>query len=162
MPRVRKHVALTAFFRLVYDPTKMSEAQQERLIRDGKPVICAPDGGGSDLFVTPEVEDLIFVKHRYSAFSNEAFCSLLRERSITTIAVVGVDTHICVEGTIRQGHDLGYRMVVLSDLVATRQSELVRHENSLSLCGRYFALVIASDVFLGVLHDEKTIAERQL
>lgn len=95
--------------------------------------------------------DLVFTKHRYSAFSDHQFRLLLRERSITTIVTIGVDTHICVEGTVRQGYDLGYRMIVLSDLVATRQSELARHENSLALCGRYFALVLESDSFIELL-----------
>src|SRR5256885_13398483 len=40
--KVRGKVSLVAFFQLVYDPGKMSESQRERLIRDGKPIICAP------------------------------------------------------------------------------------------------------------------------
>lgn len=154
LPQVRPNLALTAFFRLVYDPDKMSEAQQERLIRNGKPVICAPGSAGSELFIAPAGGDLSFTKHRYSAFSNERFRHLLSERSITTVAVVGVDTHICVEGTVREGYDLGYRMVVLSDLVATRRSESARHDNSLALCERYFALVLDSDAFLHLMRQK--------
>jgi ureidoacrylate peracid hydrolase len=67
---------------------------------------------------------------------------------ITTVAVAGVDTHICVEGTVRHGYDIGYRMLVLSDLVGTRQSELSRHEAALALCERYFGLTLQSDRFL--------------
>ena len=158
LPRVRGELAITAFFRLVYDPGQMSEAQQERLMRNGRPVICAPEGTGTDLFIAPAPGDLIFEKHRYSAFSNEQFRRLLRDRSITTVVVVGVDTHICVEGTVRQGYDLGYRMVVLSDLTATRQSEFARHENSLALCERYFAITIASEEFLAMLRRRSTLA----
>ena len=148
LPRVRGIVDLIAFFRLVYEPAKMSEAQSERLLRDGKPIICAPGSAGSDLIVTPAKEDLVFTKHRYSAFSNQQFQEILRDRSITTVVVTGVDTHICVEGTVRHGYDLGYRMLVLSDLVATRKSEFARHENSLALCERYFGLTITSSTFL--------------
>jgi len=152
LPRVRKEIAFTAFFRLVYDPNEMSESQQERLIRNGLPVICIPGTRGADLSISPDPEDLVFAKHRYSAFSNDRFRQLLHERSIATIVTVGVDTHICVEGTVRQGYDLGYRMIVLSDLVATRQSESARHENSLALCGRYFALVLESNSFIDLLN----------
>jgi ureidoacrylate peracid hydrolase len=151
LPRVRGNVALIAFFQLVYDPVEMSESQRERLIRDGKSVICGPGSPGTDLCVPPAAGDFVFVKHHYSAFSNDALRRLLLAHSINTVAVVGVDTHICVEGTVRQGYDLGYRMVVLSDLVGTRRSEFARHENSLTLCERYFALVVASDVFRGTL-----------
>jgi nicotinamidase-related amidase len=69
------------------------------------------------------------------------------------VAVTGVDTHICVEGTIRHGYDLGYRMLVLSDLVGTRASEFARHENALALCERYFAIGLESGAFLNVVHD---------
>lgn len=154
LPRVRDKVSLVAFFQLIYDTEKMSESQRERLIRNGKAVILAPGDVGSELFIRPASSDLIFVKHRYSAFTNERFRQTLQERSITTVAVAGVDTHICVEGTVRQGYDLGYRMLVLSDLVATRASELTRHENSLALCERYFGLTLASDKFLDILQNQ--------
>jgi ureidoacrylate peracid hydrolase len=151
LPLVRGMVGLIAFFKLVYEPSDMSEAQQERLLQDGKPIICSAYGGGSDLVLAPTPGDYIFVKHRYSAFSNREFRNLLRERAITTVVATGVDTHICVEGSVRHGYDLGYRMLVLSDLVATRHSELARHKNSLALCDRYFALTIDSRKFIETL-----------
>jgi ureidoacrylate peracid hydrolase len=160
LPSVRARVGLIAFFRLLYSSEHMSEAQKERLLRNGKPIICSPSGGGSDLVITPTPGDYIFIKHRYSAFSNRQFRNLLRERLITTIAVTGVDTHICVEGTVRHGYDLGYRMVVLSDLVATRRSEFARHENSLALCERYFALTIDSNTFSDACHAKHKFIAR--
>jgi ureidoacrylate peracid hydrolase len=157
LPSIRGIVGLVAFFRLVYNLDDMSEAQKERLLRDGKPVICRPESEGSKLVITPALDDLTFVKHCYSAFSNEQFHNLLRQRLITTVAVTGVDTHICVEGTVRHGYDLGYRMLVLSDLVATRQSELARHENSLALCERYFALTIESSAFVEICEANRDL-----
>lgn len=152
LPSVRHSIAMTAFFRLEYEPSRMSEVQRERLLRNGRPIICAPASLGAELFVNPEPGDRIFTKYRYSAFSNEEFRELLRSQSIETVAVAGVDTHICVESTVRQGYDLGYRMLVLSDLVATRRSEFGRHENSLAVCERYFGLVIESTTFLTTLN----------
>ena len=151
LPKIRDAVGLVAFFRLVYDIPSMSEAQRERLLRNGKPVICDPAGLGSELAVTPGSKDLVFIKHHYSAFSNDEFREVLRKREITTIAVSGVDTHICVEGTVRQGYDLGYRMLVLSDLIGTRASELDQHDSSLALCDRYFAITLNSNSFLQIL-----------
>jgi ureidoacrylate peracid hydrolase len=161
LPRVRGKLALIAFFKLVYDLNEMSESQQERLVRNGQPAICASGSAGAELFVTPASEDVVFTKHRYSAFSNEQFQQLLRERGINTIVVVGVDTHICVEGTVRHCYDLGYRMLVLSDLVATRRSELSRQKNSLALCERYFALIIESDNFSNLLHAKEVLASNK-
>jgi len=160
LPKVRSVLSFMAFFRLVYDPDQMSEAQRERLIRNGRPLICIPGTPGVDLFIPPDTKDLIFTKHRYSAFSNDQLRQLLHKRSISTIVTVGVDTHICVEGTVRHGYDLGYRMIVLSDLVATRQSESARHESSLALCGRYFALTMESGTFMRFLQDKGAEASK--
>ncbi len=148
LPQIRDLVHFVAFFQLVYEPAEMSESQKERLMRDGKPVICRPGTPGCDLVITPGRQDLVFTKHRYSAFSNQQFQNVLRDQQVNTIAVAGVDTHICVEGSVRHGYDLGFRMIVLSDLVATRQSELTRHENSLTLCDRYFGLTVESSNFV--------------
>jgi ureidoacrylate peracid hydrolase len=158
LPKVREQVGVVAFFQLVYDVEKMSESQRERLIRDGKPVVCAAGSAGCELFLQPGPNDLIFAKYRYSAFSNEQFVGVLRARSISTVVAVGVDTQICVEGTVRHGYDLGYRMLVLSDLVATRRSELARHENSLALCERYFSTMLDSSEFLRRFSHEKAVA----
>lgn len=159
LPEVRDNLALIAFFQLVYDPPLMSESQQERLLRDGKPVICSPEGHGIDLVLMPGQKDKVFQKHRYSAFSNLHFHELLTQRGIDTVVVIGVDTHICVEGTVRHGYDLGYRMIVLSDLVGTRESEGTRHESSLELSERYFALVMDSRRFLEITR-RPTFSER--
>ncbi len=159
LPEVRSKLALVAFFQLVYDPPLMSEPQRERLLRDGKPIICSPQGRGIDLVLSPGQKDEVFLKHRYSAFSNSDFHELLAQRGIDTVAVVGVDTHICIEGTVRHGYDLGYRMIVLSDLVGTRESERARHENSLELCERYFGVVMDSGHFLEIAR-RPTFSER--
>jgi ureidoacrylate peracid hydrolase len=153
LPQVREELGLVAFFKLVYEPTKMSPSQRERLLRDGKPLLCDPRTGGCDLVISPGPSDLVFSKHRYSAFTNQQFCELLVERSIQTVVVTGVDTHICVEGTVRHGYDLGYRMLVVSDLVGTRASESARHEHALSLCDRYFSILIDSRTLLTVVRE---------
>ena len=139
----------------------MGLVARERLIRDGKPVVCAVGSTGCDLFTPPGPNDLVFTKYRYSAFSSEQFLGLLRAESINTVAVVGVDTHICVEGTVRHGYDLGYRILVLSDLVATGGSELGRHENSLALCERYFATMLHSNEFVKRFSPQKAVALHQ-
>jgi ureidoacrylate peracid hydrolase len=160
LPKVREQMAVVAFFQLVYDIDKMSESQRERLIRDGKPVVCAAGSVGCELFLQPGPNDLVFTKYRYSAFSNEQFLGVLRARSISTVVAIGVDTQICVEGTVRHGYDLGYRMLILSDLVATRSSELARHENSLALCERYFSITLDSSEFLRRFPSERAVALR--
>ncbi|HYT21898.1 MAG TPA: cysteine hydrolase [Candidatus Polarisedimenticolia bacterium] len=158
LPKVREQMGVVAFFQLVYDIDEMSESQRERLIRDGKPLVCGAGSAGCELFLRPAPTDLLFMKHRYSVFTNEQFLGALRARSINTVVAIGVDTQICVEGTVRHGYDLGYRMLVLSDLVATRSSELARHENSLALCERYFSITLDSSEFLRRFSPRRAVA----
>lgn len=54
-----------------------------------------------------------------------AFCSTdlderLRKDGIRTVAVCGLLTNVCVETTARTAYDLGYRVITVTDLTATR------------------------------------------
>jgi nicotinamidase-related amidase len=62
LPSVREQLALVAFFKLVYDPKTMSAAQRERLLRDGRPILCDPTTAGCDLVLSPASSDLVFSK----------------------------------------------------------------------------------------------------
>lgn len=138
-----------AFFRLVYEPAAMTAVQRERLLEDGSPRICDPHGSGTNFYVVlPSPEDLVYTKHQYSIFSVNPFLEYLAVHAIENIILAGVDTHVCVESAARQGYDLGYRMVVLSDLVATRASAQASHDDALVTCEKYFGLVMTSEDLL--------------
>lgn len=70
-----------------------------------------------------------------SAFSNSNLDIYLRQRSIRQVFLAGFALHVCVESTLRDGHDRGYDMAVLEDACAAfttaqRQhvlSEVVHH-----------------------------------
>src|SRR5262249_8357478 len=42
LPSIRPLVNFVAFFQLIYDPPQMSEAQKERLVKNGQPILCRP------------------------------------------------------------------------------------------------------------------------
>jgi len=44
---------------------------------------------------------------------------LLRQREIDTLLVCGVTTEVCVNTTVREANDRGFRCVVLSDCCAS-------------------------------------------
>ena len=62
--------------------------------RDGEPVIDKPGKG---------------------AFYNTGLQSLLKERGIENLIVAGVTTEVCVNTTIREANDRGYRCIAVSD-----------------------------------------------
>ncbi len=68
--------------------------------------------------ITPEPEDIVIRKHRYSAFIGTHFDNALRARGIRTLILTGVATNVCVESTARDGFMMDYHIVIPSDLTA--------------------------------------------
>jgi nicotinamidase-related amidase len=68
----------------------------------------------------PEGDDIVFDKRRPTVFIGTDFESLMRNRRATTAVIVGCTTDGGVEGTVRDGANRGYFMVVVRDCVGTR------------------------------------------
>ena len=50
-----------------------------------------------------------------SAFAGTTLDSYLRNNNISTIYITGYALHVCVESTLREAHDLGYKTNVIYD-----------------------------------------------
>jgi nicotinamidase-related amidase len=57
-------------------------------------------------------------KRGLNAFSNTDLDDLLRQHGITTVALAGCKTSLCIDSTGRSAYDKGYKVVVLSDCTA--------------------------------------------
>ncbi|HEY9597163.1 MAG TPA: isochorismatase family cysteine hydrolase [Cyanophyceae cyanobacterium] len=91
-----------------------------RLIRDraappGKET--SPKAWDSKLIegITPQPEDFVLQKHRYSGFWGTHLDRLLRGRCIRNLIFTGVATSVCVESTLRDSFSLKYCPILLSD-----------------------------------------------
>lgn len=60
-------------------------------------------------------EHVIMERTGASAFAGSNLDSYLRNNKINRIFLTGFATHVCVESTLRQAHDLGYETVVVTD-----------------------------------------------
>jgi nicotinamidase-related amidase len=86
-----------------------------------------------------------------------AFCQtdlelMLRNRGIETLLVCGVTTEVCVNTTVREANDRGFRCIVLSDCCASYFPEF--HRVGLAMIkaqGGIFGWVSASPSLLNVL-----------
>ena len=86
-----------------------------------------------------------------------AFCQtdlelMLRNRGIETLLVCGVTTEVCVNTTVREANDRGFRCIVLSDCCASYFPEF--HQAGLAMIkaqGGIFGWVSASPSLLNVL-----------
>jgi len=77
-----------------------------------------------------------------SAFTGTRLDQLLRNAGVSEVLVGGAFTHMVVESTVRDGFDLGYRMVVAED--ACLAPAAAPHKNSLTTGIPNFAIVVDS------------------
>jgi ureidoacrylate peracid hydrolase len=91
-------------------------------------------------------EDAQLTKTRYSAFiqGSSTIEALLRDRGIDTLLVTGTATNVCCESTARDAMMLNFKVVMVSDGLATHSDE--EHNAALS-------------IFYGLFGDVQTVDE---
>ena len=67
----------------------------------------------------PQAGEPVIDKPGKGAFYQTDLDLMLRNRDIETLLVAGVTTEVCVNTTVREANDRGYRCVVLSDCCAS-------------------------------------------
>jgi nicotinamidase-related amidase len=72
----------------------------------------------------PEPADIIVTKHRVSAFVGTDLEMILRANNIDSIVLFGIATSGVVLSTLLEGSDKDYRLVVIADCCADRDTEL--------------------------------------
>lgn len=82
-----------------------------------------PKGLGRTL---PEIAALLptekqpFEKTSFSCFGSDAFRSALKQTPVKTLALCGVETHVCVLQTALDAIERGYKVFVIADCIASR------------------------------------------
>lgn len=120
---------LTLYTKQIYDRTKLNQLQLEQYDLDNKLVTCDISGEGCRFYRLQPPENSVYVKYNFNVFSNYDFLKTLERNQIKSLVVTGVDAQFCVETAIRNGFDLGYKIVVPSDLIATngKKIEMINH-----------------------------------
>ncbi len=103
----------------------------------------------------PEPDDLVVIKHRYSAFVGTALAAQLRERGIRTVVLVGLTTDVCVGSTARDAFHHEFHTVTLSD--CTAEQTLARHEAGLATLAANFGRVCTSEEVLAAWSHEPAL-----
>jgi ureidoacrylate peracid hydrolase len=101
--------------------------------------------------LTPEPEDLIVIKRRFSGFYETDLDLTLKDSGIDTLIVMGVVTNICVRSTIHDAFFRGYQVIVPRDCVeATGPRE---QESSLYDVETHFGEVTDSAAILQAIKE---------
>ena len=70
--------------------------------------------------VAPKPGETVIEKNFPNSFRNTPLQKRLEELAVRELVVAGMMTHMCVDATVRQAADLGYKVTLLGDACATR------------------------------------------
>jgi ureidoacrylate peracid hydrolase len=93
----------------------------------------------------PEGKDPVVLKRRDSAFQDTEFRIWLQSQGINLLVFTGIDTSICVETSLREGFNIGYDVMIISD--ATASGDKRHYETMLERVRDYYGLVMDSERF---------------
>ncbi len=85
----------------------------------------------------------IIKKCRYSAFSNSALKKMLRTKNVSELIVAGIMTNLCVESTVRDAFDSGFKVWTVLDATAAHTEEL--HMASLKSLAQGFSSIATTE-----------------
>lgn len=77
-------------------------------------------GGEIHENVKPLDGEQVFSKNEVNAFNGTQLKEFLDNHDIEQLVLVGMQTHMCLEGTTRAAYDLGYECIVIGDACATK------------------------------------------
>ena len=69
--------------------------------------------------IKPSKEDHVIIKRRDSAFQDTELRMWLNTLKINTLIFCGIDTSICVETSLRDGFNIGYDVILVSNATAS-------------------------------------------
>jgi nicotinamidase-related amidase len=101
--------------------------------------------------LTPLDEEIVIDKPGKGAFYATGLDELLQKYGVENLLVCGVTTEVCVNTTVREANDRGYRCVVLADCCASYFPEF--HERGLRM-------IKAQGGIFGWVSDSAAVLER--
>jgi len=87
-----------------------------------------------------DTSDEVIRKHRFSAFLDTRFSTVLRMLDVNTLILVGMATTHCIECTARDAYQLDYDVIVPEEAVAAMSKD--GHEASLRMIDGTFGKVL--------------------
>lgn len=77
---------------------------------------------GGDIYkiLAPIDNEKVVTKSEVSCFNGTGLDDYLKSRNIKNLVLLGMQTHMCLEGGTRAAYDLGYKCTVIHDACATR------------------------------------------
>lgn len=94
---------------------------------------------------------IIISKEMADPFIATNLKQILEDKGISSVLICGVRTEICVDATARKAFSEGYNVIVISDLVATRDNNMDDEQYALRFIDAYTGFVLNSKQVKAVL-----------
>ncbi|WP_458745275.1 cysteine hydrolase family protein [Candidatus Nitrosocosmicus sp. T] len=136
----------------------LPKSRQERL----KSPICVRgtwDGATIDE-LKPRDNENIVIKRRDSAFQDTELRVWLQSEGINLLIFAGIDTSICVETSLRDGFNLGYDVILISDATASGNKE--HYKTTLERVSEYYGLVMNIARFKKAMNDLDKLRKHEI
>lgn len=105
---------------------------------------CQEGSWGAEFCVVePTADDIVLIKHRYSAFAGTTLEAFLRDRGLTNLFFTGFTTNVCVESSVREAICRDFLTTVIEDCCAAYGVRA--HERSLEGMRVGFGAIATSD-----------------
>jgi nicotinamidase-related amidase len=103
--------------------------------------------------VAPLPGEPVVTKHEVNAFRGTNLLDLLKGFKVKSLVIIGMQTHMCLEGTVRAAADYGFDVSVAEDACATRDLEYngkkipaeAVHLSTLATLKGTYARIVATD-----------------
>lgn len=91
---------------------------------DGEGEALTKGAPGYDIFdgIAPEDGEIVFDKSYNSIFKKTGLKEYLKEKYITNLIIMGLQTEYCIDATLKAGVEHGYRMIVPVGTITTRDN----------------------------------------
>lgn len=116
-------------------------------------------GGKIHENVKPKEGEMIISKDEVNAFNGTELEAFLEDNDINQVVLVGMQTHMCLEGTTRAAYDLGYDCIVIGDACATKDLE---YDNRvISASDVHYATLKTLESYADVLSTEEFLEKNE-
>lgn len=113
-----------------------------------------PGTSGAEIHkvVAPQAGEVVIEKNFPNSFRATALEERLKAAGVKELVVAGMMTHMCVDASVRQAADLGYRVTLVGDAYATRAQSFAGetvparqvHAAFLAALNGFYAKVVAA------------------
>ncbi len=110
----------------------------------------------------PLPSETVIDKPGKGAFYATDLETLLRQRQITHLIFTGLTTNCCVESTIREANDRGFRNLIVTDCVSASSQDLHDHAlRGMTYLGGLFAVAATSRDVLGAFAAARPVQKQK-